>query len=1232
MQSGTSEAYRLCRMILINVGTNKHKPSERIGIIDPRDGASIVGENGVGKTTTLRLLPLFFGRPPSQIVSAKSNLESLIRFVLPTDASAIAFEYQRGNSEELRLAVIRRRPEDPSAPFYRLYRSGFRKDLFVDEGDVNEGGKKRFLTDQESQDRAAQLNIATTQKLTTSDYRAVILRSPAPTKGGEQSRRYSLDWSFGPKRLDNLDRIVATMVKDRVDFNDIKKVAVDLVRHELGYQNNDFLGINISPEQIQSWLRERQACLNAFKYDGLVKELEEHINDYSKVKAKYQSCCADVITLIKHREEQKGKLEKEISDTEKRRKEEREGENEQDKKLREDMSNLNKEHGSVKIEYETLQHKVEHFEKGKAKEWAVKLNQLQDFRLNLKNLNEQISIVEENHNDILLQYERKKSEVHKDVGNRISELERNKNELLEEYQSKIEHISAKESEAYQNAENDIERERQRIHHEKGVLLERKGSLEKEVSHPRVSEETLEAFNQKQNLWQEQKDGVHRAELDYQRLHREEQDAQRDFDDQERKVKQAKDRVSKIEEELNQARALLDPKPGTLLAALRSSKNEDWKRNLARTINSELLKREDLQPKFIEENAFSFYGWSINTDVLTSPDWVDDTLARKNIEDIEYKLGRANADKEAQQELLNQKSRKLQESKQATRQAQAHHFKENEKLEQAYRQYEMAKKRVEEEKRQAASQAKKDLDDLLTALRGIENQLSSLNEELNARRKDIKISYKKQRDEVLRQRNALIKEIEENIRRNEAYRDETLKDFERQKEEHLRKGGVDVQNLNELKQRRDKLEQEIREIEDHKPLVELWMEWVKENGDAKIAESKEKMRALDNKIRGLLAQLELLSQRNKENENKYKETIKKLQDKKNLIEADIQTLENLKARFDDLSVLTEETAIPPEASVQEVKSRFEFLKKELGRVKNRMQLNAQKLYIDLTSEPSNVSKFVMNEAPGGASALDGDELARYAWDLCACFKRIPDQVVVSINQTFVGILQNLNAFYKAIKNFEHGVRGFNKRLQEGLSEVKCFDRVKDLRLELVTHFEEFGLYKRLCDLEDLIRQYIMMDANNQDELPSDEAANHLSEIARYLNKNGRTDIDLFSNLMIKGSVIDNGIRKEFKSAEELKSISSEGLTALILITLMTALLNTIRGTDPVYIPWVADEVGRFDTKNFGALIQRLKDNHIDIITAAPQLSTSQQEMFAHRYIFEDKGIIREVKTIQAVPVT
>ncbi|WP_431113222.1 ATP-binding protein [Variovorax paradoxus] len=220
--------HRLCRTLLVNAGTNQRVPSARIAAVDPRGGAAVLGDNGVGKTSALQIVPLFFGHPPSQIVSSGQGNLPMIRFLLPTDASAIAFEYQRGpNETDLRLAVIRRRADDYDTPFYRFYTCGFIKDLFVRDG--------RFLSDDETQLRATELDIPTSSKLSTAEYRSAILRVPSNTKERDRLRRFSLEWSYGPKPLDNLDRLVAAMVKKHVKFSDIVQVAVGLAQQDIGH-------------------------------------------------------------------------------------------------------------------------------------------------------------------------------------------------------------------------------------------------------------------------------------------------------------------------------------------------------------------------------------------------------------------------------------------------------------------------------------------------------------------------------------------------------------------------------------------------------------------------------------------------------------------------------------------------------------------------------------------------------------------------------------------------------------------------------------------------------------------------------------------------------------------------------------------------------------------------------------------------------------------------------------
>ncbi len=295
--------HQLCRMVLLNVGTNMNVPSNRITSIDPRGGAAVLGANGVGKTTTLRILPLFFGHLPSQIIATGQGQQALIRFVIPTDASAIAFEYQRGSEapEDLRLVVIRRRADEPDIPFYRLYRSGYRQDLFVADG--------RFLNDEETQAKATELGIQATEKLSTAEYRSVILRTHASTKRRDRLRQHALEWSFGPSQLDNLDRVVAAMVKKHINFADIVQVAIGLVQNTLGHgAERAKLTFKQGRAPIEHWLRNRQACADAFALAPQFAQLEDDLKDHRAAEVRFRLCRADVAFITQARLEEATRL------------------------------------------------------------------------------------------------------------------------------------------------------------------------------------------------------------------------------------------------------------------------------------------------------------------------------------------------------------------------------------------------------------------------------------------------------------------------------------------------------------------------------------------------------------------------------------------------------------------------------------------------------------------------------------------------------------------------------------------------------------------------------------------------------------------------------------------------------------------------------------------------------------------------------------------------------------
>lgn len=85
--------YGLQKIILIDsYGIHRRK----INKIAIDDFSSISGQNAVGKTSLLSLIPIFYGKDHSSMVNRASSKYSFIDYYLPSDQSMLVFEYSNG--------------------------------------------------------------------------------------------------------------------------------------------------------------------------------------------------------------------------------------------------------------------------------------------------------------------------------------------------------------------------------------------------------------------------------------------------------------------------------------------------------------------------------------------------------------------------------------------------------------------------------------------------------------------------------------------------------------------------------------------------------------------------------------------------------------------------------------------------------------------------------------------------------------------------------------------------------------------------------------------------------------------------------------------------------------------------------------------------------------------------------------------------------------------------------
>lgn len=198
--SSPASAFSLQRVISID----SYAPGGEV-ILTVSGGAILTGENGAGKTSLIRLIPVFFGELPRRI---SVGTQSFGDFYLARTTSYIIFEYERRGV--VCQAVIYAGSTDTNAEAYtyRFIRAPYSLGLFTgDDG-------KTIIPGDGLATHLKTLGIDHSRALAHDAYRAIIQGRAHAGRDAATNRAYVADYAFTPanNRLTHIDRIVSGSV------------------------------------------------------------------------------------------------------------------------------------------------------------------------------------------------------------------------------------------------------------------------------------------------------------------------------------------------------------------------------------------------------------------------------------------------------------------------------------------------------------------------------------------------------------------------------------------------------------------------------------------------------------------------------------------------------------------------------------------------------------------------------------------------------------------------------------------------------------------------------------------------------------------------------------------------------------------------------------------------------------------------------------------------------------
>lgn len=605
-------------------------------------------------------------------------------------------------------------------------------------------------------------------------------------------------------------------------------------------------------------------------------------------------------------------------------------------------------------------------------------------------------------------------------------------------------------------------------------------------------------------------------------------------------------------------AQINADASTLLGFLREYK-PDWGENLAKVIQPELLLRDDLEPELLSEQA-GLYGVALQLHDIAADCSVDEQKLRDILGDLHEQM---------QQQILaeNNAEEELQQLSKIDADLQKKH-----------------KQRLLE-KGQANSH-----------LQTVKDEVRVLSQALAE-----KIA------EFTRQAEQERAVADQEINRLKEQKANELAELKQQRLQSMRERQVDTATLTALELKVNALKQELAAAENAELLVGQYQRWLDvewQNYDA-----------IQSDLITCAASEQQQNQQYAAVYTTYQQQRKTLDDRLEQIKNSIKKYEKevgtLKKVLEDLALypkkIPEQVSFDSSHHLNLLQGHFKILS-----AKHKTQ---RKELTDLVRHLKRVLSKIPNTRPSSYYLAFDNELGVDS-DEMQWLPAIQDWFISSADDTRRWLVMQAQTFGSAIRNyqqalqrFDRGIDSLSRRLAANIDQNISFEKIESIQGRLTSKVKTLGYWEQIVKFTD---QYDEWSRHTDGQLPADDFAEIVRRIAEQLQSKNKVEMKLVNLLELEIIVTENGRSKRATHAEELRQISSHGLSYLILCVFFIALVNMIRKDQPVRFIWPMDELKELHQLNIEMLIELLTKNNITLLSAFPDPDPEILGFFKNRY--------------------
>lgn len=1183
--------------------------ASRIREVNLAGHVHVAGRNGRGKTTLIRLVPLFYGEQPSRVVrTSGSVVRSLKEFMFSRSTSYVAFEYE--NHDGVKLAILHYAADGPQ---YHLADGAFSRDLFTENGELIEA---RHLYA-----RLRTLGRNPSAALGVMQYRAVIQGVSSRTVSADLRgliRRFAL--VPGRSRLGGIERISSGMFSKDITFTALKRMAAEVASED----ENTQITLALSRRELESFLPEFKAYRAVMDLRTSADEAQLAYIQANQARHERSVAAGRLRRLVLA-----------LGELHQLRRTELEAAEDALAALKREkhdvLAALDRERDA---NAETIARLEASIRRADEEEQAWKSQGIADLQALVDRraqIDAQVAALGERQQALVAKADsvtRKYQALFAEEKTRraalVAEAKEQLNDRLHALTLEIEAIGQQREARLAALHAAQELEEDQAQSARQAAADEVSRLDQAIGDLQPDPELAAAALRAKHILDAAQAGLEQALVAEGAAKAAIAQAESEEARCAHELVQAKQKLEHAQDRLGRLMALESPPPGSLLAFLRSQ-HPDWHEDIAKVIREDLLLREDLLPALGEGE--SLYGLLIDLPAIEAGRATNEAQlsaeigrARAAVETLSGMLATLHRDHASRVAVAEAARAASREQMAAVSAARAH-------AGACRADHEAAVRRQDEER--SARRA-----DLLAARKEASAVMAARQQSFETLRKhhrDVRhacdAEFGQRVAQVRDQQTAARRTHEEACARLEDERRKAQAGLDRLRLKELADQGIDTDALALLEGELHATQAEASRARKAAPVVEAYQRWLlsvppqRETDREALRESISCGQTLQQRRAETAARFAA----REESQNAALSTIRQQERELRHRLSDAETAQQAR-----LAGIDAEPAEDPDRTaahwqlpvilgaldeagtrLRETESRLRRLIGTLMKTFRRPDLSATK-----------VGEFAANFPEDYAAELHRTLDVLSDWYATAHAQQ---------RDVLLGALRNgggiLKRFQDGLLAFQSNIAGLSRQLQSSLDADMVFEAIQGLSLRLSAQVERRPYWDALTRLLEAF------DGWQQDgfgELPDKTLLDELQDFARYLPdgtlaENPETLIDM------EIEVNDGTDTKRVCNEADLKQVSSNGLSYLVLCLIFVAFANRARQGADLWLTWALDEIGTIDEANSKALLQMLDRNQIRLVSASPEAKEALQALFEYRYqILPDFEIQRIANDLPAWP--